>query len=72
MSHTPVSQRLCQFVKINQNASKEEVLGLFLNIFEEGIVKVYQSYYIYFNKVVRKKCKMKNKTYSKSLKNRHF
>ena len=28
MSHTPVSQRLCRFVKKSfQNASKEEVLG---------------------------------------------
>ena len=55
MSHTPVSQRLCQFVKSIQHASKEEVLGLLLNIFKEGIVKVYHSNYNYFNKAVRKK-----------------
>ena len=34
MSHTPVSQRLFQFVKSIQNASKEEVLGFLLSIFE--------------------------------------
>ena len=55
MSHAPVSQRLCQFVKSIQPASKEEVLGLLLNIFEEGIVTVYHSYNIYFSKAVRKK-----------------
>ena len=39
MSHTPVSQRLFQFVKSIQNASKEEVLGFFLlSIFEAGII----------------------------------
>ena len=32
-----------------------------LNIFEEGIVKVYRSYYIYFNKTVRQKCKRRTK-----------
>ena len=37
MSQTPVSQRLHQFVKSIHHASKEEVLGLLLNIFEEGI-----------------------------------
>ena len=55
MSHMPVSQRLCYFIKSIQHASKEEVLGLLLNIFEEGFVKVYRSYYIYLNKAVRKK-----------------
>ena len=55
MSHTPVSQRLCQFVKSIQPASKEEVLCLLFNILEEGIVKVYYSYYVNFNKAVRKK-----------------
>ena len=54
MSHTHVSQRVCQFVKSIQHASKEEVLGLLLNIFEEGFVKVYRSYYIYLNKAARK------------------
>ena len=38
MSHTPVFQRLFQFVKSIQNASKEEVLGFLLSIFEEGII----------------------------------
>ena len=54
MSHTPVSQRLHQFVKSIHHASKKEVLGLLLNIFEEGIVKVYRSYNIYLNKAVQK------------------
>ena len=70
MSHTPVSQRLCQFVKSIQPASKGEVLGLLFNILEEGIVKVYYSHMFILIKQ-SEKSNMRNKTYSKPLKSPH-
>ena len=57
MSHTPVSQRLYQFVKKLSKCSQRRGIWFLLNIFEEGIVTVYRSYY---NILIKQSAKMQN------------